>query len=58
MPVRVEDNYVAMGLLTKGLMECYSTGDGKLSSAIRNYLKKDVGLTDEDFAAIERLMLE
>ena len=56
--VRVEDNYVAMGLLTKGLMECYSTGDGKLSSAIRNYLKKDVGLTDEDFAAIERLMLE
>lgn len=56
--VHIEGNYVAMGLLTKGLMECYSTGDGKLSSAIRNYLKKDVGLTDEDFAAIERLMLE
>lgn len=56
--VTVPDNYVAMGLLAKGLMECYSTGDGKLSSAIRNYLKKDVGLTDEDFAAIERLMLE
>ncbi len=56
--VTVPDNYVAIGLLYKGLMECYSTGDGKLSSAIKNYLKKDVGLTDEDFTAIERMMLE
>ncbi len=56
--VTVLDNYVAIGLLYKGLMECYSTGDGKLSSAIKNYLRTDVGLTDEDFQDIERLMLE
>lgn len=56
--VTVSDNYVAIGLLYKGLMECYSTGDGKLSSAIKNYLKTDVGLTDEDLQAIERIMLE
>ena len=55
--VTVSGNYVAIGLLYKGLMTCYSTGDGKLSSAIKNYLKKDVGLTDADFAAIENLML-
>lgn len=55
--VTVSDNYVAIGLLYKGLMECYSTGDGKLSSAIKNYLRKDVGLTDEDFQAIEEIML-
>lgn len=53
----VSDNYVAIGLLYKGLMTCYSTGDGKLSSAIKNYLKKDVGLTDDDFEAIENIML-
>lgn len=56
--VTVSDNYVAIGLLYKGLMECYSTEDGKLSSAIKNYLKTDVGLTDEDFRAIENIMLE
>lgn len=56
--VTVSDNYVAIGLLYKGLMACYSTGDGKLSSAIKNYLRKDVGLTDADFQAIERIMLE
>lgn len=56
--VTVPDNYVAIGLLAKGLMECYSTGDGKLSSAIKNYLKKDVGLSDADFQAIEAIMLE
>ncbi len=54
----VPDNYVAIGLLYKGLMTCYSTGDGKLSSAIKNYLRKDVGLTDADFQAIEDIMLE
>ncbi len=54
----VPDNYVAIGLLYKGLMTCYSTGDGKLSSAIKNYLRKDVGLTDADFQAIENIMLE
>ena len=53
----VPDNYVAIGLLYKGLMTCYSTGDGKLSSAIKNYLRTDVGLTDEDFKAIEKNML-
>lgn len=56
--VTVSDNYIAIGLLYKGLMECYSTGDGKLSSAIKNYLKTDVGLTDGDFQAIESIMLE
>ncbi len=55
--VTVPDNYVAIGLLYKGLMTCYSTEDGKLSSAIRNYLRKDVGLTDADFQAIEKIML-
>lgn len=39
-------------------MTCYKTEDGKLSSAIKNYLKLDVGLTDEDFEAIEKNMLE
>ena len=53
----VPDNYVAIGLLYKGLMTCYATGDGKLSSAIKNYLRTDVGLTDEDFQAIEKIML-
>lgn len=56
--VTVSDNYVAIGLLYKGLMTCYSTGDGKLSSAIKNYLRTDVGLTDEDFQKIENIMLE
>ncbi len=56
--VTVSDNYVAIGLLYKGLMQCYSTGDGKLSSAIKNYLRTDVGLTDADFQAIEAIMLE
>lgn len=56
--VTVPDNYVAIGLLYKGLMECYSTGDGKLSSAIKNYLRTDVGLTDEDFQLIRNIMLE
>ena len=55
--VTVPDNYVAIGLLYKGLMTCYSTGDGKLSSAIKNYLRTDVGLADEDFQAIENIML-
>ena len=55
--VTVSDNYVAIGLLYKGLMHCYGTGDGKLSSAIKNYLRTDVGLTDEDFQAIENIML-
>ena len=54
----VSDNYVAIGLLYKGLMTCYSTGDGKLSSAIKNYLRTDVGLTDDDFEAIENIMLD
>ena len=53
----VPDNYVAIGLLYKGLMTCYSTGDGKLSSAIKNYLRTDVGLTDDDFEKIEEIML-
>ena len=56
--VTVSDNYVAIGLLYKGLMTCYATGDGKLSSAIKNYLRTDVGLTDRDFQAIEEIMLE
>ena len=56
--VTVSDNYVAIGLLYKGLMTCYATGDGKLSSAIKNYLRTDVGLTDKDFQAIEEIMLE
>ena len=55
--VTVPDNYVAIGLLYKGLMTCYSTGDGKLSSAIKNYLRTDVGLTDADFQSIENIML-
>ncbi|MBQ8429361.1 MAG: tyrosine-protein phosphatase [Clostridia bacterium] len=55
--VTVPDNYVAIGLLYKGLMECYATGDGKLSSAIKNYLRTDVGLTEADFQAIESIML-
>lgn len=55
--VTVPDSYVAIGLLYEGLMKCYSTEDGKLSSAIKNYLKKDVGLTDADFEAIEAIML-
>lgn len=54
----VPDNDVAIGLLYKGLKTCYSTADGKRSSAIKNYLKTDVGLTDEDFEAIENIMLE
>ena len=56
--VTVSDNYVAIGLLYKGLMQCYATGDGKLSSAIKNYLRTDVGLTDEDFQAIAAIILE
>ena len=55
--VPVPDNYVAIGLLYQGLMECYATDDGKLSSAIKNYLRTDVGLTDEDFQAIAEIML-
>ncbi len=53
-----DGNYIAIGLLYKGLMYSYSTGDGKLSSAIKNYLKKDVGLTDADIQAIKDNLLE
>ncbi len=53
-----DGNYIAIGLLYKGLMYSYAGEDGKLSTAIKNYLKTDVGLTDGDIQAIIDIMVE
>jgi DNA mismatch repair protein MutL len=49
---------IAFKFIREGKQVLSSAGDGKLSSAIKNYLRTDVGLTDRDFQAIEEIMLE
>ena len=46
-------NYIAIGLLYRGLMYSYATEDETLKSEIQSYFKKDDTLTEEDIARIE-----
>ena len=52
------DNLVAFGKMYNHMMEAYGTSDHKLSSAIANYLKTVVGLTDANINAIKGEMLD
>ena len=54
--VTVPSNYVAIGLLYRGLMYSYATTDKALTTDIQNYFKKNDSLTDEDRARIETTM--
>ncbi len=51
-------NYIAWGPLYNTMMTNYGTGDGKLSSAIENFLKTECGVTQAEIDAVCRLMLE
>lgn len=50
-------NYVAWGELYKRMMSEYGTGDGKLSSAIENYLVNYVGVPTSDLQSMKAIML-
>ncbi len=51
-------NYVAWGPLHDQMMAGYGTGDGKLSSAIENFLKTQCGVTQAQINEVRRLMLQ
>ncbi|MBP3435094.1 MAG: hypothetical protein J6K62_02050 [Clostridia bacterium] len=51
-------NYIAWGPLHDKMMANYGTGDGKLSSAIENFLKTECGVTQAQINEVRRLMLE
>ena len=51
-------NLIALGKGYAHIMQEYGTGDGKLSSAIENYLKTVVGITDQNIADIRSNMLQ
>ena len=54
--VTIPSNYVAIGLLYRGLMYSYATTDKALTADIQNYFKNNDSLTDEDRARIETTM--
>ena len=51
-------NFVAIGAMADKLLADYGTGDGKLSSAIENYLKTVCGVSQEEIDTVRRMMLE
>lgn len=51
-------NYVAWGKLYDSMMRGYGTGDGKLSSAIENYLIKVCNLDKDTLDSVRNIMLE
>ena len=53
-----EINLVAFGKMYNHMIEAYGTGDGKLSSAVENYLKTVVGLSDKNISDIRSIMIE
>lgn len=50
-------NYVAWGELYKDMMSDYGTGDGKLSSAIENFLVNYVGIPQMQINSFKSIML-
>ena len=52
-----QNNYVAWGVLYKRMMEEYGTGDGKLSSAIENYLINYIGVPQSQIDSFKSIML-
>ncbi|MBQ2986410.1 MAG: tyrosine-protein phosphatase [Tyzzerella sp.] len=53
-----EGNYVAWGKMYDMMMQNYGTGDGKLSSAIENYLKTVCNVEQETIDSVRKIMLE
>lgn len=51
-------NYIAWGPLHDRMLAEYGTGDGKLSSAIENFLKTQCGVTQTQINEVRRLMLQ
>ncbi len=52
------ENYVAWGKMHDIMLKDYGTGDGKLSSAIENYLKTECDIKQEQIDSIRNIMLE
>lgn len=52
------NNLVSFGKNYNHVLETYSTGDGKFSSAVENYLTTVVGLTRNDVENIRSIMIE
>ncbi len=52
------NNYVAWGKLYKEMMSRYGTGDGKLSSAIENYLISYIGVPKAQIDSFRSIMLK
>ncbi len=52
------NNYVAWGKLYKEMMAKYGTGDGKLSSAIENYLISYIGVPKSQIDSFKSIMLK
>ena len=50
-------NLVSFGKMYNHMLEAYGAEDGTLSSAIANYMKEVVGLTDENITAIKQNIL-
>jgi len=51
------DNLVSFDRCCNYIMKTYKTSDGTLSDAIANYLKTEVGITNEEIKSIKRIML-
>ncbi len=51
-------NYIAWGPLYEKMMTNYGTGDGKLSSAIENFLKAECGVPQQQIDDFRRFMLK
>ena len=51
-------NYIAWGPLYDKMMSNFGTGDGKLSSAIENFLMTKCGVTKAEIDEVRRLMLQ
>lgn len=57
LEMKVEGNYVAWGKLYNEMMSEYGTGDGKLSSAIENYLISYIGVPKAQIDSFKKIML-
>ena len=51
-------NLVAFGKMHSHIMDEYGTGDGKLVSAVENYLVSVVGLSKADIELIRSILIE
>lgn len=54
----VSGNYVAWGKLHDEMMNTYGTGDGKLSSAIENFLLNYIGVPQSQIDSFKSIMLQ